>query len=179
MDETLYKEVNDELDSFEDCLDAAEEFAVGSKIRKKLSKEIIREQVDKFTKKAKKLIGNPEKVSSILQKAISLCDDLGQIRFVGKYFREASVICNMVNDYISRRYTKVPAATIITFLAAVLYFVSPIDIIPDFIPIIGHMDDMSVFMFVRDAAKVDIKKYKKWKKKNEKESSADSEDDEE
>lgn len=167
MDEFLYKEVNDDLDSFEDCLDAAEEFAVGGKIREKLSKEKIKEQLDKFTRKAKKLIENPEKVSNILEKAMSLCEDLGQIRFIGKYFKEAYVICSMLNDYICRRYTKVPMATVLTLLAAVLYFVAPVDVVPDFIPLIGHMDDMAVLMFVRDAAKVDIKKYRKWKKTNE------------
>ncbi len=178
MDETLYKETGDELDSFEDCLDAAEEFAFGSKIKENLSKEKISHQVEKFSEKAKKVIDNPQKVSRILEKAISLCDDMGQIRFIGKYFREASVICRMVDDYICRRYTKVPTATVLTLLGAVLYFAAPIDIIPDFIPLIGHMDDMSVFMFVRDAAKVDIKKYKKWKKQNEI-PATDGEDDEE
>jgi uncharacterized membrane protein YkvA (DUF1232 family) len=67
----------------------------------------------------------------------------------------------MINDYICKRYTVVPTATVITLLAAVLYFLSPIDIIPDFLPVIGRLDDMLVFGFVRDVAMTDIKKYEK------------------
>lgn len=154
-------------EAFEESLDAAESFAPESRIRKKLTKEKVKEQIDKFSEKAKQIIDNPEKVSAVLEKAISLCDDLGQVRFIGKYFRDISLICSMINDYILKRYTKVPTATVITLLAAVLYFISPIDIIPDFIPLIGHLDDMVVFAFVQDAAKIDLKKYEKWKKENE------------
>lgn len=168
MEDFISENSNISFDFFEESIEAAEAFAGdNSRIRKKLSKEKIKEQIDKFSEKAKELIDNPEKVSAVLEKAVSLCDDLGQIRIIGKHFREASLVCNMLNDYICKRYTKIPTATVITLLAAVLYFISPIDIIPDFLPLIGHLDDMMVFAFVRDAAKVDLKKYEKWKKENE------------
>lgn len=163
----ISEETDESFGSFEETLEAAESLAPDSRIRKKLTKEKIKEQIDIFSAKAKKLIDNPEKVSAVLEKAISLCDDLGQVRFIGKYFKDISLICNMINDYICRRYTKVPMATVITLLAAVLYFISPIDIIPDFLPLIGHLDDMLVFAFVQDAAKIDLKKYEKWKKQTE------------
>ncbi len=163
----MNEHLNEDFGSFEEVLEAAENFAPDSKIRKKLTKEKIKEQIDKFSEKAKQIIDNPEKVSAVLKKATALCDDLSQVRFIGKYFKDISLICSMLNDYICKRYTKVPMATVITLLAAVLYFVSPIDIIPDFLPLIGHLDDMIVFGFVTDAAKVDLKKYEKWKKENE------------
>lgn len=163
----MNEHLNEGFGSFEEVLEAAENFAPDSKIRNKLTKEKIKEQIDKFSEKAKQIIDNPEKVSAVLEKATALCDDLSQVRFIGKYFKDISLICSMLNDYICKRYTKVPMATVITLLAAVLYFVSPIDIIPDFLPLIGHLDDMIVFGFVTDAAKVDLKKYEKWKKENE------------
>lgn len=168
MESLISEELNENVSSFEEAFGAAEAFAPDSKIRKRLTKEKVKEQIDKFSEKAKKIIDNPEKVSAVLEKAISLCDDLSYLRIIGKHFKQASLVCNMLNDYICKRYTKIPSATVITLLAAVLYFVSPIDIIPDFIPLIGHLDDMIVFGFVTDATKVDLKKYEKWKKENEK-----------
>lgn len=173
MEDLISQEFNEPFSSFEESLGAAEAFAPDSGIRKKLSKEKIKEQIDKFSEKAKKLLDNPEKVSAVLEKAIALCDDLSYLRIIGKHFKEASLVCNMLNDYICKRYTKVPVATVITLLAAVLYFVSPLDIIPDFLPLIGHLDDMIVFGFVTDAAKVDLKKYEKWKNEREKEKEKD------
>lgn len=158
-----------EASSFEEILKNAKNLISDKKIADKLSKEKIMEQINKFSEKAKKIIDNSEKVVSVLDKAQSLCDDLSHIRIVGKYFKDISLTCSMINDYICKRYTRVPMATVITLLAAVLYFISPIDLIPDFIPLIGHLDDMIVFAFVQDAAKVDLKKYEKWKNEKEKE----------
>ncbi len=168
MEDFISENSNISFDLFEERLNEAEAFAgSNSSIRKKLSKDKIKEQIDKFSEKAKEIIDNPEKVSKVLEKAISLCDDLGKLRIIGKHFREASLVCSMLNDYICKRYTKIPTTTVITLLAAILYFVSPIDIIPDFIPLIGHLDDMIVLGFVTDAAKADLKKYEKWKKEKE------------
>lgn len=155
------------FDLFEESIRSAEAFTGDSRIRKKLSKEKIKEQIDIFSEKAKYLIDHPEKISAVLEKASSLCDSLSELRIIGKHFKEASLICSMLNDYICKRYTQIPTATVITLLAAVLYFVSPIDIIPDFLPLIGHLDDMIIFGFVQDAARADLKKYEKWKKGNE------------
>ena len=167
MEDLISEEKNAEFSAFEAVFEEAEASGIDEKIKKKLTKEKIKEQIDKFSEKAKKIIDDPEKVSAVLEKAMDLCEDLSHVRFVGKYFKDISLVCSMLNDYICKRYTKVPMATVITLLAAVLYFISPVDIIPDFIPLIGHLDDMIVFGFVTDAAKIDLKKYEKWKKGNE------------
>lgn len=39
---------------------------------------------------------------------------------------------------------KVPASTIISLVSAVLYGVSPIDLLPDIIPLLGFLDDALV-----------------------------------
>lgn len=171
MEDYTEKEKSDIPSSFEELLNTVKSYIDDKKIAEKLSKEKIREQLDKFTEKAKKLIDNPEKVSAVLEKAMALCDGMSHLRFIGKFFKDISLTCSMINDYICKRYTKVPTATVITLLAAVLYFVNPIDLIPDFIPLIGRFDDMLVFNLVQEAAKVDLKKYEKWKEEQEKEKS--------
>jgi uncharacterized membrane protein YkvA (DUF1232 family) len=37
-----------------------------------------------------------------------------------------------------------PTSAKVLLLAAILYFLSPIDLIPDFIPIIGYLDDLII-----------------------------------
>lgn len=165
--EDFIRESSADFDFFGESIKSAEAFAGDRNIIKKLSKEKIKEQIDKFSEKAKQLMEHPEKVSAVLEKATALCESLSELRIIGKHFKEASLVCSMLNDYICKRYTQIPTATVITLLAAVLYFVSPIDIIPDFLPLVGHLDDMIIFGFVQDAARADLKKYEKWKKENE------------
>jgi uncharacterized membrane protein YkvA (DUF1232 family) len=43
-----------------------------------------------------------------------------------------------------------PKAAKIALAAAVLYLVSPVDVIPDFIPVIGYLDDLFVAAIIVD-----------------------------
>ncbi len=45
---------------------------------------------------------------------------------------------------------RIPSETKITLGAAALYLVSPIDGIPDFIPILGHLDDVIMVLLIVD-----------------------------
>lgn len=130
---------------------------------KKISKEKIKQQFDKFLKKAKKILEDKEEISKLLQKAVSLCEELTHLRLIGKHFADIATAISMIDDYINKRYTGVPKATIITLTAALLYFITPFDVIPDAIPLIGFADDVIVFSSVLSAAKRDISKYKRWK----------------
>jgi uncharacterized membrane protein YkvA (DUF1232 family) len=47
---------------------------------------------------------------------------------------------------IPKKLMRNPKAQVILFVLAVLYIVSPIDFIPDTIPILGWFDDITVFL---------------------------------
>jgi uncharacterized membrane protein YkvA (DUF1232 family) len=53
-------------------------------------------------------------------------------------------------------------------LAAVIYFLNPLDLIPDFIPGIGYLDDATVIAFVFSSIRKDLLKFLDWEcQKNE------------
>ena len=43
-----------------------------------------------------------------------------------------------------------PKATKIALAAAVLYLVSPVDLVPDFIPVLGYLDDLIIAAIIVD-----------------------------
>ncbi|MCF0259674.1 MAG: DUF1232 domain-containing protein [Erysipelotrichaceae bacterium] len=45
-------------------------------------------------------------------------------------------------------------------------FFSPIDLIPDSIPVIGYVDDAAVINFCWDMVKSDADEYRKWRENN-------------
>lgn len=135
----------------------------GKRLFKKLPTERIKAYFEKFHKKSRETVSDKSAVRKILESAIETFDDMSDFRIIGKYFKDLSLICSMINDYIQKKYTKLPMTTVVTLLSAVIYFVTPWDAIPDLIPFIGHIDDAFVLFCIRDALKKDIKKYKKWK----------------
>jgi len=71
----------------------------------------------------------------------------------------------MIKDYTSGFYDEVNWKTIATISAAIIYFISPLDLVPDPIPIIGYLDDFTVLSLTLNIVEEEFNKYKKWRKK--------------
>ena len=102
-------------------------------------------------------------MKNLLSKAKWLCYKLNNLPIIGKYFGNVPLLCDMIGDYINRTYKEVPLATIITAIFAICYFVSPIDIIHDAIPLIGSLDDATIVGLVLEALSNDIQSYRIFK----------------
>jgi uncharacterized membrane protein YkvA (DUF1232 family) len=61
-------------------------------------------------------------------------------------------------------YRDVPWKSIVVAILGIFYFVDPIDIIPDFIPVIGYLDDGVVLAFVARTIHSDLEKFRQWEK---------------
>jgi uncharacterized membrane protein YkvA (DUF1232 family) len=55
------------------------------------------------------------------------------------------------------------SVTLGTVGAGLLYFIIPTDMIPDFIPLVGFIDDMAVLTMIINSLKSELKIYQKWK----------------
>jgi uncharacterized membrane protein YkvA (DUF1232 family) len=73
------------------------------------------------------------------------------------------LLFSIARDYSTGAYTAIPKGSIIAIVAGLLYFISPIDLIPDFIAGLGFVDDVYILsMVLRQVAK-DLEKYQTWK----------------
>jgi len=68
----------------------------------------------------------------------------------------------MLKAYLNKEYTIVPWASIAMVAGAVLYFVSPIDLLLDWIPVAGLVDDAAVLVFVLRQIRSDLEKFQMW-----------------
>ncbi len=80
-----------------------------------------------------------------------------------KYSELGKVMYGMMKDYRKGIYTKVPWFTIATIAFAFLYILNPFDIIPDFIPGLGYIDDLGVLTFGLRFIESDLHNYLDWK----------------
>lgn len=66
---------------------------------------------------------------------------------------------SMIKDYLQGNYRKLPWWSVASVAAALGYFLAPVDVIPDFIPGLGYLDDAAVFALVLGGIREDLKKY--------------------
>lgn len=85
---------------------------------------------------------------------------------LGDQFENFKLLWSLLKDYYNDKYPNVPWKFIAAIGFAVAYLISPIDIIPDFLPFVGFIDDAAVFALVVAGFDSDIKVYKEWLKQN-------------
>lgn len=76
---------------------------------------------------------------------------------------DISTLVSLLKDWHRGAYTKVPAHSIVLAVAALLYFLSPLDTIPDFMGALGFTDDAAVVLFVLKTIQNEIHRYRDWK----------------
>lgn len=66
---------------------------------------------------------------------------------------------SLIKDYFQGNYRKLPWWSVASVAAGLGYFLTPTDLIPDFLPVIGYVDDAAVLALVMAGIREDLKKY--------------------
>lgn len=74
-------------------------------------------------------------------------------------------LVRMLKAWLRRDYTLVPWRTLFLLAGTLAYFVSPIDLIPDVIPLFGILDDVTIFAFVLRGIQKDLNLFSEWENK--------------
>ena len=129
-----------------------------------ISEEQALKELNKRNDEAKELLENPDKLEELLQK---LEKKLKVIPIVGNTFSIVPAMISLVRSYIKKEYTEIPLGSIVGIISALIYIVSPIDLIPDGVPVAGYLDDAAVvLMCLKAGSEDDIKDYQEWRNKN-------------
>lgn len=72
---------------------------------------------------------------------------------------QTQLVLELIDDFATGNYRDVPWPVVALLTGAVLYSVSPADVIPDSIPIVGAMDDIIVVAVATRVARESLKKY--------------------
>ena len=116
---------------------------------------------ERFLKQAEELINNLDKLIGKLAEADSKVLKHGNK--INYFVEDLKTLIRLVRSWIKKEYTTIPTSSIVSAIAAVIYFVSPIDLIPDFLPG-GYVDDAAVVLFVIAFIKADLDRFKEWEK---------------
>lgn len=89
-------------------------------------------------------------------------ESLMQNETLRKYLVDVKLYFQMLGDVFTGKYKKVPVGTIAAIIGTLLYVLSPVDFIPDFLPG-GFVDDAGILVLCLNFTKYDIEEYKKFK----------------
>jgi len=80
-----------------------------------------------------------------------------------EFIDNAKLLLDVVSDYWTGKYRQIPYFSIAAIVFTLLYVLSPIDLVPDFIPVIGQLDDAAVVSICLFLVLNDLKEYEAWK----------------
>ncbi len=124
-----------------------------------------RKGYEKFAPKAKAYMHNPDKTRKLLQQAAAKANTRKNL--VGDVRDKLQLLFGLLRDWSKGHYRRIPTNSIVMIIVAILYFVSPVDLIFDYVPFLGYIDDISVIGFVIKNIAGDLEAYRSWKESDE------------
>lgn len=132
--------------------------------------KVISGTVEKTRSKAEKYIRDPEKSKKLLDDALEKARQKQKHKGpLEEVWGNLTAFFRLMRAYIRREYTDIPWGSIVMVVVAVLYFVSPVDLVPDVIPFAGFIDDSAVIVFVLGQIKSDLDRFLSWEEEQKKE----------
>ena len=121
----------------------------------------------KMKARAQRIVQDHGELKKLLEKTHKKLEDAqGDDSLMQKMGDYLKMIMRMITNYLNGSYNHTPWQTILMLVAGLLYFITPLDAIPDFIPIGGLLDDATVLVWLGRCFRDDISRYKKWEEAN-------------
>lgn len=118
-----------------------------------------------FLSKAESYLKQPLRIKQLLNDAYqkaSAKKDVGHIAH--EAWESLQTLFRLVKSAASGEYTGMPTPTVLAAVAVLIYFLSPIDLVPDFIPVVGLLDDVALMAWFTTTLKEEMDKFAAWEK---------------
>lgn len=115
--------------------------------------------IKEFSSKANAIYADKDKLKDLFIRTKKKVEGNKEFRSL---FDDIRVMIELVKDYRKGEYKELSKNTIILVVISLVYLVSPIDIIPDFL-IGGFVDDAAVIAYVLKKITTELAAYKEWK----------------
>ena len=126
----------------------------------RINEEKLKAHYEKAKKQAEDIIEDPDRVKKIAERAWEKAKDLkGPLAEV---WDQLKLMIQMIRAWVGGQYREVPTTSLIAIIAGLTYLLSPIDLIPDMIPVLGYLDDIFVLGVVFTQVAKDLRAFEAW-----------------
>ncbi|MCC9138750.1 YkvA family protein [Pontibacter silvestris] len=114
-------------------------------------------------KKAEKYLKHPTEVAKLLNDVFQKATAKKSVgALASEVWENMQLLGQMIKASTSGEYKGIPNTTVVGGIAVFIYFLTPIDLIPDFIPVIGLLDDATLLAWFMTSIKSELDKFKEW-----------------
>ena len=86
-----------------------------------------------------------------------------RLNILMRLLRNFKLLAPLIRDYWKGSYRKVSVFSLLVFFLSLVYILSPIDLIPDYLLGLGQMDDLAVLGAGLYLLERDLLKYDQWR----------------
>ncbi|MBV6646784.1 MAG: DUF1232 domain-containing protein [Cyclobacteriaceae bacterium] len=122
-------------------------------------------KIDKIYKQAKAALSSNDKIRLLLEQTVQKLNDLGRNDQDRDHFvSKVQALIRMIRYHYTGEYRAFSTKTLLTFVFGLFYFITPVDMIPDIIPILGLTDDVTLLYWIFKNFADDIEHFLQWEK---------------
>ena len=103
----------------------------------------------------------PRKLKILLDNAIKKAKQADKGVFKGLWPYLLAML-RLIRAFYNGKYKRIPWESLISIIVAIAYFTSPLDLIPDFLPGIGYLDDAMIVRFVYRSVRTELNRFMEW-----------------
>ena len=120
-----------------------------------------KEQAERYFNDFKYQSYSSENAEKVIHNEEKIMDKMTDGNLAG-FMNQVKTFFRMIKAYANKEYKEVPVSTIVSIIMTLLYVFSPIDLIPDFLPVVGLLDDAAVLGACVASFGSAIKKFEEW-----------------
>jgi len=114
--------------------------------------------------KAPRIARNAESLLKLLRNSLQKTKELGVGGLADEIRNKVTLLGRLVKAYAAGQYRQVDNLSLIKIIAGLIYFLSPIDVIPDILPFVGLSDDVALLIFITKSIGDELQKFEDWEK---------------
>lgn len=121
----------------------------------------LESEFSQAVKSARSYVSNPERLRDLVKEAAKKASSVPRETFKGSwaYFQ---AMLRLIRAYYRGEYRDVAMSTLLVIIAAVVYVVNPLDLIPDWVPGLGLLDDAFIVAFAVRQTKQSLDDFMSW-----------------
>ncbi len=114
----------------------------------------------KAMQNASGIASSPDKMTDLIDSVTKKMSDTdSRSRIIGDFVYKVRMLVRLLKAYVNGHYRQLPWKSLLMIIGGLLYFLMPLDLIPDFVPVTGLADDITIILMVFKTINGDIQNF--------------------